>query len=147
MEGIQVRGTKRSGVEAALPGRSAEGQQNPGALLVDSCGAPATPGTEGEENGEQQSRVISELPCEGADARPAEQLAEEQHLPAQMVVEPTRGGGESAVTEEATDSPAPGAAGSYTDAEKLDEVSEKEKSRRSFSTLVKAACSQRSYPY
>ena len=64
-----------------------------------------------------------------------------------MDVEPVRGAEASAVTEAVADDTASSAQGSYAKAEKRAYEDKKEESRRSFSTLVKTACSQRAYPY
>ena len=147
MEGVQECGTKRSGGEAALPERAADGQQSPGALLVDACGVPVASGAKGGSDGVQQSQVDGEVECDGAVIRPSEQPAVEQQLAEPMEVEPTRGGEGSASTEKETEPSTTGNGGRYAKAEKNVDDSEKEGSRKSFASLVKATCSQRSYPY
>ena len=154
MEVDQDRGKKRSCNEAALPERSAGAQQNPAALLVDSSGAPASPGTtEADEKEEQQPKTTADESSGAAAVRGTEALAAEHQQAEAMVVEPAGEPAnpaptlESPVGEETSSCDASGVPESYAKAEKLADHAAKEESRSSFSTLVKAACSQRSYPY
>jgi hypothetical protein len=163
MEGFQGRGAKRSGEEAALPERSSEGQGNPGALLVDSSGAPVAVGAEEKQCGEQQSRAAKKANGQCADAQSMPELAAVQQQQQQqqqqlqqnqaeataepMEVESARGTEVSANTEIVAIAPETGASGRYAKAEQTCEDHEKEESKKSFATLVKATCTSRSYPY
>ena len=150
MEVDQERGTKRSCVEAALPEKASDGQQSPGALLVDSSGLPVGPGSAAAAEEQKPPSTIADVPTVLADARVPGKTAVEQE-PEAMVVEPARGAAaeaaeDSVVTVSAADPCNSGVPEGYAKAEKVPE-SDKEQSRKSFSNLVKAACSQRSYPY
>ena len=153
MEVDQERGKKRSCKEATLPERAANGQQSPGALLVDACGAPANPGSAAEAEEEKQPSTNADEPSGAAADRGVEEPAAEQQEPESMAVEAARQpanstpAAESTVGEKASSADASGVPESYAKAEKVADEAAKEESRSSFSSLVKAACSQRSYPY
>ena len=135
----QERGQKRSCVEAALPGRGADGQRNPGALLVDSSGAPA----HAEENEEKRSITVDSLPASsrGDDAEDGCQ-AMESSSPQNGL--PPNTGADIAVDSIGEPSGLPSPVQESADP---GEVAAKEQSRSAFSALVKEACTLRSYPY
>ena len=158
MEVDQERGTKRSCKEAELSERANQGPATPGALLVDSAGngcinQEETPAAQVQHPTQQ---AVPEM-GEGADGPEADGVPKDHAQPVAMVVEKTQAsespssGKPSAVepaTEEGSKSADTGALPEkYAKADNIDEEAAKEESKRTFSNLVKAACSNRSYPY
>ena len=131
MEVDQERGKKRPCGEAELPQRNNEGHSSAGAILVDSSGNPAAPAAEEEE---QIANAVEERESEGAGVGEQESK-KPKPLPAPVEPDPRT---DAAAVEEPTlsDSNNPEA-----------DDAGKESSRKAFSALVVATCTQRAYPY
>ena len=123
----EERGKKRSCKEAALPERSAEGQQKREAILVDSSGAPASLEPAESGQGQQQTEAIV-VDSSGAPAilAPAGPAAEQQQPEANVV--DSSGAPASLGPPEETES--------HSKAAKSVDEAAQEESRASFSALV-----------
>ena len=154
----QERGAKRSCKEAALPERSSGGQSLPGALLVDAAGnAVPTSSTSQSTDAGADSQKPEQAPAKqasgGADCKELEGGSAEDSQAEAMVVElggippPTASAVEAPTGGPCKPGDGSGVPETYAKADKVADEAEKEESRSSFSSLVKATCSMRTHPY
>ena len=130
----EERGKKRTCQEAAMPERTADGQQKPEALLVDSSGKPAKLETAAAACATQSAAMVVD----------ADGVVHAKPPPVQPTQAATvRGDG----TSDTGALKAPAGDGDAPEKEQSAEEAAKKESRASFSALVKTACSRRSYPY
>ena len=139
MEVDQERGTKRSCREAILPERHCDRQAGPGALLVDASGETVSP------QGEEAAEVVLQ-PSQQPDL-PSGEGKEGLNDPGDGIGCPQSEAMDVQQAKEPTGSSSPPAQPSTVVQEANSEDADREESKSSFSALVKAACTNRSYPY
>ena len=153
MEVDQERGTKRSCWDATLPENPCDRQAGLGAILVDAAGEAVSPQSEEVVGVAQQPPQQPDLPArgredglsdpeEGIDSPPLEAMDGQQaREPTGSSTPPAQ---PSTVVQEASDPSGPPETCAKTNPS---EDADREESKSSFAALVKAACSNRSYPY